>query len=99
MPAKRLGLSAVTKSVVFVPLPFFPVSLRHIVSDPRAQVAGNLRDKNGDLGRRNAKVAFISNYSGGFLIANCAGKKCTAPCLQGVSTEFVLIEKVRVCKV
>ena len=21
------------------------------------------------------------NYSGGFLIANCAGKKCTAPCL------------------
>ena len=24
-------------------------------------------------------------YSGGFLIANCAGKKCTAPCLQGVS--------------
>ena len=34
-----------------------------------------------------------------FLIANCAEKKCTAPCLQGVSTEFVLIEKVRVCKV
>ncbi|MDY2915302.1 MAG: hypothetical protein SOU18_05300, partial [Alloprevotella sp.] len=30
------------------------------------------------------------NYSGGFIIANCAGKKCTAPCLQGVSTEFVL---------
>ena len=22
-----------------------------------------------------------SNYSGGFLIENCAGKKCTAPCL------------------
>ena len=27
------------------------------------------------------------------------GEKCTAPCLQGVSTEFVFIEKVRVCKV
>ena len=25
------------------------------------------------------------NYSGGFLIVNCAGKKCTAPCSQGVS--------------
>ena len=25
------------------------------------------------------------DYSGGFIIANCTGKKCTAPCLQGVS--------------
>ena len=33
------------------------------------------------------------NYSGGFLIANCAGKKCTAPYLEGVSKEFVLIAK------
>ena len=41
----------------------------------------------------------LGNYSGAFLIANCTGKKCTAPCSQGVSTEFVLIEKVRVCKV
>ena len=26
-------------------------------------------------------------------------RESTAPCLQGVSTEFVLIENVRVCKV
>ena len=25
-------------------------------------------------------LLFIRNYSGRFLIANCAGKKCTAPC-------------------
>ena len=31
------------------------------------------------------------NNSGGFLIANYAGKKCTAPCLQRVSMELVLI--------
>ena len=31
------------------------------------------------------------DYSGGFIIANCTGKKCTAPCLQGVSKEFILI--------
>ena len=31
------------------------------------------------------------NYSGGFIIANCAGRKCTAPCLQRVSKKFVLI--------
>ena len=31
------------------------------------------------------------NYSGGFLIAYGRGEKCTAPCLQGGSKEFVLI--------
>ena len=35
------------------------------------------------------------NYLGGFLIANCAGKKCTARCSQRVSTEFVLIAKAK----
>ena len=30
---------------------------------------------------RSFHVTRNGNYSGGFFIANCAGKKCTAPCL------------------
>ena len=37
------------------------------------------------FGTKKLHFNISSNYSGGFLIANCAGKKCTAPCLQGVS--------------
>ena len=37
------------------------------------------------FGAKKLHFNISSNYSGGFLIANCAGKKCTAPCLQGVS--------------
>ena len=33
-------------------------------------------------------VTISGNYSGGFLIANCAGKKCTARCLQRVAQQF-----------
>ena len=39
------------------------------------------------FGAKKLHFNISSNYSGGFLIANCAGKKCTAPCLQGVSIE------------
>ena len=34
------------------------------------------------------------NYSGGFLIANCAGKKCTARCSLSCFQMFVLFEVV-----
>ena len=33
-------------------------------------------------------VTISGNYSGGFLIANCAGKKCTARCSQRVAQRF-----------
>ena len=44
---------------------------------------------------KTAKSGISGNYSCGLLIANCAGKKCTAPCLQGVSKVFVLIVRAR----
>ena len=39
---------------------------------------------------RAKKIGFniSGNYSGGFLIANCAGKKCTARCSQRVAQRF-----------
>ena len=51
--------------------------------------AENIKDIKSFRAKKNG-FNISGNYSGGFLIANCAGKKCTAPCKVWVRSSYSL---------
>ena len=100
-----IRLSRFFMSGIAIPLCVIPVSLRHIVSDPRPQVArpapaGRVtrarrsRDPRprvaGLLGGGNGNCGNKNENRGTLFLQECLiAKKCTAPCSQGVSTTMM----------
>ena len=67
-------------------LEFLYLAKIHIFLEAQLFLQGDKIEKNFCI--TTLDVPRNGNYSGGFLLANCAGKKCTARCSQRVAQRF-----------